>query len=100
MARIGLAPEIFEDFDRIVEHLLRREVADVSSRLEDIMGAIDVLERNPRIGRHVHLELRELVIGRGTRGYVALYRYVSQLDVVFVLAIRAQREAGHSDSDI
>lgn len=100
MTRIELAPEISEDFDRIVEHLLRRKVADVSSRIEDIMRAIDVLERNPRIGRPVHLELRELVIGRGTRGYVALYRYVPQMDIVFVLAIRAQREAGYSGSDI
>ena len=37
---------------------------------------------------------RELVIGRGTRGYVALYRYVPALDTVFVLAVQAQREAG------
>jgi len=38
---------------------------------------------------------RELVIGKGTRGYVALYRYVPTLDTVFVLAIRGQRDAGY-----
>lgn len=38
--------------------------------------------------------LRELVIGKRARGYVALYRYVAEIDVVFVLAIRSQREAG------
>jgi hypothetical protein len=27
-------------------------------------------------------------------GYIALYRYVDSLDIVFVLAVRAQREAG------
>jgi toxin ParE1/3/4 len=36
----------------------------------------------------------ELVIGRGSRGYVALYRYVPEIDTVFVLAVRSQREAG------
>jgi toxin ParE1/3/4 len=36
-----------------------------------------------------------LVIGRRARGYVALYRYIEQIDTVFVLAIRSQREAGY-----
>ncbi len=38
---------------------------------------------------------RELVIGRGSRGYVALYRSVPEVDTVFLLAIRNQREAGY-----
>ena len=48
------------------------------------------------IGRPARRELRELVIGRRSRGYVALYRYVAEMDTVFVLAIRGQREAGYS----
>jgi hypothetical protein len=39
--------------------------------------------------------MRELVIGRDARGYVALYRYAPEIDTVFVLAIRSQREAGY-----
>jgi toxin ParE1/3/4 len=35
------------------------------------------------------------VIGDGTRGYVALYRYVEEVDTVFVLAIRGQKESGY-----
>ena len=42
---------------------------------------------------------RELVIGRRAHGYVALYRYVSEVDTVFVLAIRSQREAGYPERD-
>jgi hypothetical protein len=34
-------------------------------------------------------------MGRGSRGYVALYRYVEEVDIVFVLAIRAQKERGY-----
>jgi hypothetical protein len=37
----------------------------------------------------------ELVIGRASRGYGALYRYVAAIDTVFVLALRAQREDGY-----
>ena len=51
MSRIELAPEAGDDLDRILEHLLQHEVADVPSRIEDIVRAIDVLERNPLIGR-------------------------------------------------
>jgi len=96
MSRVELAPQVADDFDRILEHLFQHQVADAPSRIEDIMRAIDVLERNPLIGRPVRADLRELVIGRRARGYVALYRYVAELDTVFVLAIRGQKEAGYT----
>ena len=96
MSRIELAPEVGEDFDRILDHLLEHEVTQAASRIEDIIRAIDVLGHNPLIGRPFGADLRELVIGRRARGYVALYRYVSELDTVFVLAIRGQKEAGYT----
>ena len=96
MARIELAPEIAEDFERILEHLATHEVSDARRRLEEILAALDILGQNPLIGRPARRELRELVIGRRSRGYVALYRYVAEMDTVFVLAIRGQREAGYS----
>ncbi|MFZ5491094.1 MAG: type II toxin-antitoxin system RelE/ParE family toxin [Pseudomonadota bacterium] len=94
MARVELAPDLADDFDRILNHLAGDEVADATSRLQDIIAAIDVLERNPLIGPPGPAGNRELVIGRGARGYVALYRYVAAIDTVFALAIRSQREAG------
>ena len=95
MSRIELALEVADDLDRILDHLLAHEAADVASRIHDIIRAIDVLERNPLIGRPVRSDLRELIMGRGAHGYVALYRYVQELDTVFVLAIRGQKEAGY-----
>lgn len=96
MSRIELAPELAEDFDRILEHLARYGVDDPASRIREIVLAIDVLEHNPLIGRPVAGEKRKLVIGRRAGGYVALYRYVAQIDTVFVLALRSQREAGYT----
>jgi plasmid stabilization system protein ParE len=95
VARIELAPQLTDDFDRILEHLIAYEAAEAASRLDEVLRAIDLLEQNPWIGRPVEAGLRELVIGRGSRGYVALYRYVEEVDIVFVLAIRAQRELGY-----
>ncbi len=56
-----------------------------------------LLETTPDIGRpFAELpELRELVIGFGESGYIALYRHDEGDDVVYVLAFRHQREAGY-----
>ncbi len=96
MSRIELAPEIGGDIDRILDHLVRHHVDDAPSRIREIIQAIAVLEQNPLIGRPVHGEKRELVIGRRARGYVALYRYLPEIDTIFVLALRSQREAGYT----
>ncbi len=95
MARIELAVEVGDDFERILEHLRRHDVADPAARVEEIIAAIEVLTHSPLIGRPAAGQLRELVIGRRLRGYVALYRYVAESDIVFILTIRAQREAGY-----
>lgn len=96
MSRIELAPEVGDDLDRIFDHLAEYAVDDASSRIREIIQAIAVLDQNPLIGRPVHEDKRELVIGRRSRGYVALYRYVAEIDTVFVLALRHQREAGYT----
>ena len=95
MTRIELAPEVGDDFDRILAHLNQYESIDAPARIDDIIHGIAVLEHNPMIVRPARADMRELIIGRRARGYVALYRYVPEIDTVFVLAIRSQREAGY-----
>ena len=96
MSRIELAPEVGDDFDRILDHLDLYQVENPVLRIREIIEAINVLEHNPLIGRPANNDKRELVIGRRAHGYVALYRYVVELDTVFVLAVRSQREAGYA----
>jgi toxin ParE1/3/4 len=93
--RVELAPEVADDFERILDHLVQHGVDDAASGIEDTVAAIDAVERNPRIGRPAGPVNRELVIGRRSRGYLALYRYIVEIDTVFVLAVRSQSEAGH-----
>ncbi|MCL1532457.1 plasmid stabilization protein [Xanthomonas nasturtii] len=99
MARVEFLPSVNEDLRRIIGHLEQHEAAHIQERLGEIVSASDVLTNNPLIGRLTHNDLRELVIGQGARGYIALYQYVTALDTVFVLAIRAQREAGYARDD-
>ncbi|NCT68064.1 MAG: type II toxin-antitoxin system RelE/ParE family toxin [Rhodanobacteraceae bacterium] len=95
MPRVELTDQVAKDFKRIADHLLQHDVANAALRVQEIMDAIGVLEHNPRIGRPTGTDLRELVIGRDSHGYMALYRHVAEADIVLVLAIRAQREAGY-----
>ena len=94
MSHIELASEAGGDFDRILDHLAQHQVENPALRIQEIIEAINVLEHNPMIGRPADNDKRELVIGRRSHGYVALYRYIVEIDTVFVLAIRSQKEAG------
>lgn len=92
MARIELAPEVGEDLERILNHLSEHESDQGAQRIEAIIAAFDVLAANPEMGRLVRSQLRELVIGRGRMGYLALYQYLSEADLVLVLTARSHRE--------
>ena len=95
MARIEIAPDVNDDLDRIFDHIAQHDLDHAAERVREIIDAISVLERNPLIGRPAQRAKRELVIGRRSHGYVALYRYAPEIDTVFVLALRSQREAGY-----
>lgn len=98
MPGIELAPEVLDDFDRFFDHQSQYEIEDIPGRIADIIAAIQVLAQSPLIGRMVTGGKRELVIGECSRGKVALYRYVPEVDTVFILAIRSQRERGYTRS--
>jgi toxin ParE1/3/4 len=74
--------------------LAQSDVPDAAARIAEVLDAIQILSHSPLIGRKVKGGKRELVIGRASRGYVALYQDISDVDVAFVLALRAQRESG------
>jgi toxin ParE1/3/4 len=98
MPRIQLAPEVLDDFDRFFDHQAQHGIRDTPERLASIIDAIQLLAHSPLIGRKAKGGKRELVIGQGSRGYVALYRFVPDIDTVFLLAIRNQRESGYKRS--
>ncbi|MDM4766434.1 type II toxin-antitoxin system RelE/ParE family toxin [Pelomonas sp. SE-A7] len=94
MARIELAPEVLDDMERFLSHLEQHEASHPLQRVAELIQGLQILASHPLIGRPARSGKRELVIGQGVRGYIALYRFVERLDTVFVLALRSQREAG------
>jgi plasmid stabilization system protein ParE len=84
------------DLERILEFNARRDPASALEHLQRIREAVLILGSHPEIGRSVPgSPLRELVISHGNSGYVALYEPSRVQNVVRVVAIRHQREAGY-----
>ena len=97
MARIIFARAAHADLQRIVDYLLQQSPEAAAQAVHRVQSAIDVLREHPLIGRQVQGEIRELVVSRGAVGYVGLYRFDLAENVVRVLRIRHQREAGFQE---
>lgn len=94
MAQVILSARLQDDFERIFDFLFEHAPDTAVDRIETVIAALDVLQASPLIGRPVENGKRELVIATGASGYVALYRFVPDLDTVFILEVRSQRELG------
>jgi len=96
MTRWLVSLDAADDLETLVDFLVSDMPEHAVQTVDLIMDGLNILQDHPNIGRPLQLPLRELVISRGRTGYVALYEYDSQADVVVVLAIRHQRQAGYS----
>jgi addiction module RelE/StbE family toxin len=97
---IVFAEEALADLERIFDFTFARDGADALEHIAKIRTAVMILEDHPEIGRPTEpgSSLRELVISHGKSGYVALYEHADAENMVRVVAIRHQREAGYRRS--
>ena len=99
MARLIYGEAALKDLERLAGFLLEIDPVAAATTAELIVEAVSVLARHPLIGRPAEEEpLQELVISRGRTGYVALYSHEPAEDVVIVLSLRHQREAGYGST--
>ena len=96
MAEVVYSRHAFADLERLTDFLIKDAPQAAVKAIEVIRDGIEILERHPFVGRPCEEGLRELLISYGKSGYVALYSYEQRHDVMLVLAIRHQREAGYS----
>lgn len=96
MAEVVYSRNAFSDLVRLAEFLVEHAPRSAIEAIDVIRDGIEILERHPFVGRSCDEGPRELTISYGKSGYVALYSHERLQDVVLVLAIRHQRDAGYS----
>ena len=96
MAQVKYTPRAWRDLERIFEFHAAADPQRAAHIVTLITGAVEMLLDHPLIGRKVERGLRELVISHGRTGFLALYRFRRADDLVLILSVRSQREAGYS----
>ena len=95
MPRVIFAPAALRDLERLRAFLRPKSRSAARRAGEAIRRGVQGLGTHPRMGRLIEdlpEQYREWVIAFGQSGYVARYRIDG--DVVTILAVRHQKEAG------
>ncbi|PWB55188.1 MAG: plasmid stabilization protein [Nitrosomonadales bacterium] len=96
MPQIRFTHAALRDLARLREFLRPKNPAAAKRAAVAITNAVRKLGQHPQIGRPaegMEPDCRELLIDFGESGYVALYRYETNL--ITVLALRHQKETGN-----
>lgn len=94
---IVFAAEALGDLESVLEFNFERDPVTALAHIDAVRSAVLILEAHPNIGRPIGggSTLRELVISHGQSGYVALYEHAPGEELIRVVALRHQREAGY-----
>jgi len=98
MPRLTWSPPTLLDVQRLYRFLTNKNRDAAKSAINAIRQEVKVLSLQPDIGRPIEEmppEFREWLIDFGNSGYVAMYHH--DADVVTILAVRHQKEAGYKD---
>jgi addiction module RelE/StbE family toxin len=95
VAQVKYAARAWRDLERIFEFYADEDPRRAAHIVSLITGAVDMLAEHPLIGRRAEEGMRELVISHGRSGFLALYRFREVEDMITILAVRHQREAGY-----
>ncbi len=96
MPRVVITDGAVQGLERCRQFLAENNPRAAQRAGQAIEQHFALLEANADIGRPLpETDLREMIIGFGNSGYVALYRADEDGSTVYVLAVRHQREAGY-----
>jgi plasmid stabilization system protein ParE len=97
MARVQITTRALADLERLFDFLADHNPTHARERMLSFGRAFELLSDHPLLGRQAEDGRRELILSRGRFGYVAKYRWVPAEDVVLILAVRHQLEAGYKE---
>lgn len=97
MARVEVSNRALRDLERLFDFIAENDPDLALPQVSSVRAAFEVLADHPLLGRIVEDGRRELVLSRGKYGYIAKYRWLQAENVVLILAVRHQREAGYTE---
>ena len=97
MARVQITVRALADLERLFDFLVEHNPKLARERMLSVRRALELLADHPLLGRQAENGRRELILSRGRFGYVAKYRWVPAEDVILILAVRHQLEAGYKE---
>jgi plasmid stabilization system protein ParE len=97
MARVQITVRALADLERLFDFLAQHNPKLARERMLSVRRALELLADHPLLGRQAEDGRRELILLRGRFGYVAKYRWVPAEDVILILAVRHQLEAGYKE---
>lgn len=95
MARVEITERALADVERLFDSIAADDPERARVQLLSVRNAFELLADHPLLGRVAEDGRRELVLSRGRHGYVAKYRWLPADEVVLILAVRHQLEAGY-----
>ena len=97
MARVQITVRALADLERLFDFLAEHNPKLARERMLSVRRALELLADHPLLGRQAEDGRRELILSRGRFGYVAKYRWVPAEDLILILAVRHQLEAGYKE---
>jgi plasmid stabilization system protein ParE len=97
LARVEVTARALRDLERLFDFVAEVDPERALKQLSSVRAAFEVLADHPLLGRVAEDGRRELVLSRGKYGHIAKYRWLPTDDVVLILAVRHQREAGYTE---
>jgi plasmid stabilization system protein ParE len=97
VARVEVTTAALRDLERLFDFIAAEDPIRARGQVLSVRRAFEVLAEHPLLGRPAEDGRRELVLSRGRYGYIAKYRWLPADEVVLILAVRHQREAGYRE---
>jgi plasmid stabilization system protein ParE len=97
VARVEVSERALADLERLFDFIAEEDPVRARKQVLSVRRALQLLAEHPLMGREAEEGRRELVLSRGRHGYIAKYRWLAADDVVLILAVRHQREAGYTE---
>jgi plasmid stabilization system protein ParE len=95
MATVEITQRALADLERLFDFIAGKDPQRAREQILSVRKAFELLADHPLVGRSAEEGRRELILSRGGYGYIAKYRWLPAEDIVLILAVRHQLEAGY-----